>query len=213
MHPACACRALRSPWEERGATPAELQDTWNKLVKAARNNNMADLPKLAGYLPLMRRKLQSRCVTPLHIAARGYHPKAVTLLLDNYHVVAPMNELGRTPLHEAVASGKKAMVDLLLQRGHPVAVADDNGVTPLHLAVANTNTKLTRMLLEWGAPVEPPNSLPGCKTPLQLAESGRDVEMLKMMRAYARMQSLGIFGDGTAGGPAGATQGGHQVDQ
>ena len=82
--------------------------------------------------------------TPLHFAARGDSPKAVSLLLANGADVNAKDKDGDTPLHYAASRNHPKAVSLLLANGADVNAKDKKGRTPLDLAVERDKTEAIR---------------------------------------------------------------------
>jgi ankyrin repeat protein len=95
--------------------------------------------------------LQGR--TPLHMAARGGHTEAVSLLLSRSADVNKMDEDGRTASHLAAFNGHAETVQVLAssQTDDDLEKRDNQGCTVLHLASANGSAATVKLLLDRGA--------------------------------------------------------------
>jgi ankyrin repeat protein len=89
--------------------------------------------------------------SPLHKAARGGHPEAVTLLLEHGAEVNRQDLTRATPLHRAAANGRPEVLAMLLERGAALNPRDNRRATPLHHAAAAGKLEAVRLLCEKGS--------------------------------------------------------------
>ncbi len=71
---------------------------------------------------------------PLHRAAYGDQPEAISFLLENGAAVNARNERGWTALHWAALCGNERVALALLAAGADPVARDQDDTTPLHLA-------------------------------------------------------------------------------
>jgi ankyrin repeat protein len=92
--------------------------------------------------------------TPLHVAAKGGHPRVIRLLVDAKADVKALTTTGAAPLHFAAASGSSDAVAILLDAGADVNVREPQwGQTPLMFAAASGRTAVVKLLVARGADV------------------------------------------------------------
>ena len=89
--------------------------------------------------------------SPLHLAAKNGHVKAVALLIDSGANIDAGIDYARlafgvphnfTPLHAATLVGNKDVVQLLLNKGANINAKNMYGETPLHLAFENNASSI-----------------------------------------------------------------------
>jgi hypothetical protein len=115
--------------------------------------------------------------TALHVAAAGYRPEIIRLLLSRGADVGARNRRGARPLHYAVDGipgsrnwnprAQAESVTCLIEAGADPNAGDKSGVTPLHRAVRTRCAAAVKALLDGGA--DPQRKNRNGSTPMQLA--------------------------------------------
>ncbi len=110
-----------------------------------------DLEKVKALLKdnsgLVDSKDDSRCATPLNLAASLGYKDVAELLLANKAKVNATNINGWTPLHYAARQGHKQVAELLLANKAEVNAVSVIGYTPLHLAAYEGHKDVAELLL------------------------------------------------------------------
>ncbi len=127
--------------------------------------------------------------TPLHVAAREGHEKAVGVL---FAAKADVNTVdlqdgekeswqGFTPLHLAAMAGKAGVAKLLLNKGAEVSTADKGKFTPLHYAAGGGFADVVKLLLDYKADRELRAN--DGRTPLEEAKRMKHAAVVKLLEA------------------------------
>jgi ankyrin repeat protein len=117
--------------------------------------------------------------TPLHLASRNGHGKAVCKLIERGADLTAQNNNGWTPLHLASQMGHADVAHMLIERGADLTVQDSRGLTPLHLALHRGEVNVARMLIEDGADLTTQNR--DGETPLHIASRMGQVDVARML--------------------------------
>eukprot|EP00903_Cladosiphon_okamuranus_P006509 g6362.t1 len=125
--------------------------------------------------------LDSTDRSTLHYAVQGRHGVLAEDVMIAGADVNAENREGETPLHIASAAGDNHSVRAILLRGGRVSATDRKGRRPLHAAVRGGHTAVVEALLKAGAD---PSARYGNNlkvSPLQLACSGRDATLTRIL--------------------------------
>ncbi len=105
-------------------------------------------------------------------------------------------KLEKTAVHHAIDAGWGADVALLAKAGANLELKDKDGQTALHYAVTKKDISAATALLEAGANVNARQHI-ASETPLQLAITSGDIDMVKLLVAHKADVSLRTpLGDG-----------------
>lgn len=139
---------------------------------------------------------ESQGATPLMWAAGEGNRVVIALLLEHAASPIAVDALQETPLHWAALNGHVEAARLIVEAGSQlnhrpgsnavflVDAKNASGATPLHNATINKHGACVRYLIEVGADVNIKNGQG--ESPLSLAESFRDAELLRSFDAEAR---------------------------
>ncbi len=105
---------------------------------------------LAKHPKLLNARVNSRGLTPLHVAAEFGHRNVAEYLLNRGADIEARTEGGLTPLHTAAWEGHRDVADCLLSHGANIEALLDEG-TPLDCAAAFGHEEVARLLLAKGA--------------------------------------------------------------
>ena len=89
-----------------------------------------------------------------------------------------------TPLHLAVEKNDETLVKLLLKNDADVDIQDGVGDTPLHVSAHRKIFGISQLLIESGCNINLSNFIG--RTPLDLAFSGRNETLVKMLLKMTR---------------------------
>jgi ankyrin repeat protein len=117
--------------------------------------------------------------TPLHLASRNGHVKAVSKLMRLGADVNARNNYGLTPLHLASDSGQVDIARGLIVFGADLNARNNYGLTPLHLASDAGQVDTARVLMDHGVDVNARNNYG--LTPLHLASNSGQVDIARML--------------------------------
>ena len=192
---------------EHGAKPPSRQSILQlRLIEASREGDLSDLRELIDQGAYVDGEiLASNDKNTALLNSIGFR---VGLDNSNYQKVrflleqkADPNKLGKTfayccylykPLHVAVKNSSlyfkydidsyeshisQMILDVLIDYGAHVSGVDENNMTPLHHAAKESNVYATRLLLKNNAKVMSKDN--NGKTPLDYAESGEMIQLLK----------------------------------
>jgi len=126
--------------------------------------------------------------TALHDAAHWNRVEVAKVLIENSANVNRANTLGTTPLHQAAKKNSVAVAKLLIQNSAKVDSRDNNGETPLHYAASENSVGVAKLLLEKSANLNARvvSGYYKSLTPLQIAESRGNQEMVQLLRNAAK---------------------------
>ena len=129
--------------------------------------------------------------TPLHLASKYGHVKAVRTLIEHGADVKAQSVHGLTPLHLASLQGQVDIARILIGHGVDVTAKDvQYGNTPLHLASQEGQVEVARMLIEHDVDVTALNMYR--ETPLHLAVQGNHAEVARMLFEHS-MDVMGQY--------------------
>ncbi|XP_057801053.1 uncharacterized protein LOC131016380 isoform X2 [Salvia miltiorrhiza] len=95
-----------------------------------------------------------------------------------------------TPLIEAAKGEHVKLVEYLIKQGASISSGNSKGYTALHYAVLKDNRELMKLLVIKGARIDA-DSMEG--TPLQIASSRGNVEIVKFLLSHDAMPNLGYL--------------------
>ncbi|XP_041969266.1 uncharacterized protein LOC121726098 [Aricia agestis] len=156
------------------------------ILHTAVNNQNLELVKdiLSSEFDINTKDCEGR--TALHYAANTGNVRILRTLLQNGADVFQVTNKGNTPLHTAVSKEMKEIIEEFLKhvkkhnprRSRELLDAKTNvgGTTALHICTQKGNHDLAVVLLQNGACYNVKNAQQ--KSPLQVAKSGSDVQML-----------------------------------
>ncbi len=133
-------------------SPPRFRKT-SKEERAAHSKEVIDILRFLLEQGIPLDPIDSKGITPLHIAAKLGVAPVVEFLIPHYSVLNIRDKSGRTILHEAASSGSTAAVDLMLPHVDLEAV-DHKGRTALWEALIANRNELALHLLRAGANID-----------------------------------------------------------
>jgi ankyrin repeat protein len=180
------CRLLL----ENGANANTLSGGAPILVESARQGNLEVVQLLVGNGAAVN-AVNSEGWTALQNASIEGHISVVTFLLDHGADINHTNERGDTSIFLAAQSSCAELVQLLIDRGADLHRATTVGWTPIHFSYDHAET--TRVLMENHADA---NRIAKGNTPLHLAASNNQVEVVKVLLSFKPDLEIQYTGDG-----------------
>lgn len=135
---------------------AEVGNTYDKLLKATKENNLEAVRLLiqeGAYIePTLRDTWKHNYSTPLHVAAGKGNLEILKVLFeakDAYVDVRGGNN--STPLHCAACGGHLDVIKYLMDKGADIDAQNCHGYTALHFTLTNKKPDATKLLMDRGA--------------------------------------------------------------
>ena len=176
-------RLFQSNWS---LNRSEGDDHFSKLHQAASQGNVDKILKHVKKIDVNQVDDAGR--TPLNIAAREGHLRAVAALLDHGADPNIQDKQGKTSLGGGVESGSRDVVECLLKSGAAVDVPDSCGETVVHAAVHTKTEDILGLLVRKGANPDIINY--NGESALHLAVTGNDVESVDILLRGGAMVNI-----------------------
>jgi ankyrin repeat protein len=134
---------------------AEVENTYDKLLKATEENNLEAVRLLiqeGAYIkPTFRDTYKHNHGTPLHVAAGNGNLEILKILFQakDAHVDVIGNNLS-TPLHCAAGGGHLDVIKYLMDKGANIDAQTCHGYTALHFTLSNKKPDATKLLMDMG---------------------------------------------------------------
>ena len=119
-----------------------FEDLQEELRQAAAEGNFGKVEKILSFGMVDINYMGSEIETPLLLAAKNGHIRAVKLLLERGAEPNTGDQVGHAPLHGAASRGHKEVVQILLDRGADTNKKDHMRFTPVHLAVCRVGLRI-----------------------------------------------------------------------
>ncbi len=168
----------------------DVKGAISALSNGANPNVYGLKKKLNRSLPLSRKFVDVKGLTPFHLAVRYGHSKIVNLLFEKGADIDALtgdfdstSDCNATPIHFAISCGHQKIALQLIKSG--ADVTRPNGMilkTPLYEAVEKDFSEVVRALLKYGASSTINHTVgPNLSTALHLV---RSLRVLKLLLAY-----------------------------
>ena len=125
------------------------------------------------------KRVTSRNISLLHLAAKCGNKNIVQMLIDNKANINQAENNGVTPLYIAAHNGHKDIAKMLIDNGADINQAKNNGVTPLWIAAQNGHKDIVNMLIKKGANIN--QKYNEDITPLYIATQNGHKDIMKML--------------------------------
>src|SRR3990167_6892494 len=125
------------------------------------------------------KRVTSRNISLLHLAAKCGNKNIVQMLIDNKANINQAENNGVTPLFIAAHNGHKDIAKMLIDNGADINQAKNNGVTPLWIAAQNRHKDIVKMLIKNGANINQAKN--NGATPLYIATQNGHKDIMKML--------------------------------
>lgn len=174
---------------EHGLTPLAFSNSPNEEVN--------DQQRLEEVRLLFRQgaafNSDSRCWSPLHIAAREDHCQIIAYYLDQGIDINAQTNCGRTALWIAIDNGSLGTAELLIGRGAEVDISDRDGEVALHVAVEHEDLRFAQSLIERNCNVNV-LSKEGISSLRRAIEWGTDEVVEYLIRSGAKLDAMDCYG-------------------
>jgi ankyrin repeat protein len=141
-------KSEQSPSTSEGGDSAPKQDMDRLLLAAARGGDMGLIKTFLGRGGKLT-AVDSAGLGPLHLAAWGGHPEAITFLVEKGCEVNSESQGKHTPLHYAATGGNADAIRKLMELGAKLEVTESkDGRTPLMEAIEAKKPEAVKVLIE-----------------------------------------------------------------
>ena len=133
-------------------------------------------------------------VTPIFLALDD---REILRYLDRHGGSTPGGSAyrGKNTLHWAVINESPLeTIEFILKKGAPVNAFDGDGNAPLHYAVQRKDLKIVKLLVEHGADINLARDIDERETPLDLALSENQTEIVKYLKSKGAVRGKSSSG-------------------
>ena len=146
-------------WAGRRASRAAGCANRPALHAAAKSGNLVDLTRAIEATAIGEVDKKNLGYSAIHLAAKGGHCEALSLLLESKSDLHARAANGTTALHCAAENNRTEMITLLLNRGSDLEAKANSDDSVLHYAALNGRLAATKLLVAKGADVFAKNHL------------------------------------------------------